>query len=165
MQPEVLLETRMVDISEKPVTHRVALAQAEVQLQPTTLEAILQGQVPKGDVLTIAQLAGIQGAKRCSDLIPLCHPLLLTGVDVQLEADLPASRVIIKAQVRSQGQTGVEMEALCAVSAAALTLYDMCKGLDKSMVIGPIRLLEKHGGKSGSYVYSLPESGQEVQDA
>lgn len=152
------LETRMVDISDKPVTRREALAQAEVQMQPATLTMILDGKIPKGDVLTIAKMAGIQGAKRCPDLIPLCHPLLLSGVDVELEPDTSTSSIRLTARVRCTGQTGVEMEALCAVSAAALTLYDMCKGIDKTMTITAMRLLEKHGGKSGSFTYpDLPE--------
>lgn len=145
------LETQMIDVSDKPVTRREALARARVYLRPETLQAILSGEVPKGDVLTIAQMAGIQGAKRCPDLVPLCHPLLLSGVDVQLKPDIRHSRVDILATVRCAGQTGVEMEALCAVSAAALTLYDMCKGLDQSMTISEICLLEKRGGRSGHY--------------
>lgn len=146
------LETRMVDITAKPVTHREALAYAEVQMAPATLAAIQEGQLPKGDVLTIAQLAGIQGAKRCADLIPLCHPLSLTGVELELELEPAHSRVAIRARVKTEGKTGVEMEALSAVSAAALTLYDMCKAMDKEMVIQQICLLEKTGGRSGHYL-------------
>lgn len=145
------LETQMVDISDKPVTRREALARGIVHMQAGTLEMIMNGALPKGDVLTIAQMAGIQGAKRCPDLIPLCHPLLLSGVDVSLTPKPDHKLIEIQALVRCNGQTGVEMEALCAVSAAALTLYDMCKGIDKDMVIGDICLLEKRGGKSGDY--------------
>ncbi|MGV3524953.1 MAG: cyclic pyranopterin monophosphate synthase MoaC [Candidatus Sericytochromatia bacterium] len=144
----------MADITDKPVTHRVASARGEVRMRPETLDAILDGQTPKGDVLTIAQLAGIQGAKRCPDLIPLCHPLLLSGVEVHLYPDRAHSRVVIQATVKNQGQTGVEMEALCAVSAAALTLYDMCKGIDREMVIADIGVLRKSGGQSGDFVHT-----------
>lgn len=145
------LETHMIDVSDKPITRREAVARALVRMQPETLKAILAGQVPKGDVLTIAQMAGIQGAKRCPDLIPLCHPLLLTGVQVVLDADIVRHQVEIRATVSCTGQTGVEMEALCAASAAALTLYDMCKGLDQGMTIAELCLLEKRGGRSGEY--------------
>ncbi|MCL4862809.1 MAG: cyclic pyranopterin monophosphate synthase MoaC [Caldilineaceae bacterium] len=141
----------MVDVGDKTVTARQAVAQGEVQMQPATLQAIRSGDTPKGDVLAAARIAGIMAAKRTPDLIPLCHPLLLSKVTVAFELDEAASRVIITATVRCQGQTGVEMEALTAVSVAALTIYDMAKALDKGMVIGNVRLLEKQGGKSGDW--------------
>ena len=141
----------MVDVGDKAVTTRVAVAQGEVQMAPATLAAIRDGNVPKGDVLAAARIAGIMAAKKTPDLIPLCHTLLLTKVTVDFEIDAAASRVVITALVRCNGQTGVEMEALTAVSVAALTIYDMAKALEKGMVIGPILLVEKQGGKSGSW--------------
>jgi cyclic pyranopterin phosphate synthase len=141
----------MVDVADKTVTSRTAVAQGEVQMQPETLRAIRDGNVPKGDVLAAARIAGIMAAKRTPELIPLCHPLLLSKVAVDFEIDEASSCVIIQAMVRCQGQTGVEMEALTAVSVAALTIYDMAKALEKSMTIGNIRLLEKRGGKSGDW--------------
>ncbi len=142
----------MVDISAKAVTAREAIAQAVVWMQRETLDAIVLGNSPKGDVLGTARLAGIMGAKQTSLLIPLCHPLPIHKVEVQIEADeaLPGFR--ITATVRVKGETGVEMEALTAVSVAALTLYDMAKALDKGMEIRTITLLKKTGGKSGDYV-------------
>jgi cyclic pyranopterin phosphate synthase len=142
---------RMVDVGAKAETERVAVARGEVRMAPTTLVAILAGDVAKGDVLGTARIAGIMAAKRTSDLIPLCHPLQLSQVAVELTPDEAASRVVITATVRCRGQTGVEMEALTAVSAAALTVYDMAKALEKGMVIGDIRLVEKRGGKSGAW--------------
>lgn len=142
----------MVDVSHKDVTSREAVAQGEVRMLPSTLAAIRDGDVPKGDVLAAARIAGIMAAKRTPDLIPLCHTLLLSKVMVDFEIDEAASRVLITSTVRCKGQTGVEMEALTAVSVAALTIYDMAKALEKTMIIGPIRLLEKHGGKSGDWV-------------
>lgn len=144
----------MVDVSHKDVTSREAVAQGEVHMLPSTLAAIRDGDVPKGDVLAAARIAGIMAAKRTPDLIPLCHTLLLSKVMVDFEIDEAASRVLITSTVRCKGQTGVEMEALTAVSVAALTIYDMAKALEKTMSIGPIRLLEKHGGKSGDWVRS-----------
>lgn len=141
----------MVDVGEKAVTTRVAVAAGEVRMAPATLTAIRAGVAPKGDVLAAARIAGIMAAKRTPELIPLCHTLLLTKVAVEFEIDDMESRVIITATVRCNGQTGVEMEALTAVSVAALTIYDMAKALDKAMVIGNIRLLEKQGGKSGDW--------------
>ncbi len=141
----------MVDVADKAVTSREAVAQGEVQMRPTTLAAIRDGALPKGDVLAAARIAGIMAAKRTPDLIPLCHTLLLSKVAVDFEIDEAASRVCITATVRCQGQTGVEMEALTAVSVAALTIYDMAKALEKGMSIGNIRLLEKRGGKSGDW--------------
>jgi cyclic pyranopterin phosphate synthase len=141
----------MVDVGEKTVTTRTAVARGEVHMQPTTLAAIREGNVPKGDVLAAARIAGIMAAKRTPDLIPLCHTLLLTKVAVDFEIDETASRVVITAQVRCKGQTGVEMEALTAVSVAALTIYDMAKALEKGMTISAIQLVEKQGGKSGDW--------------
>jgi cyclic pyranopterin phosphate synthase len=141
----------MVDVGEKTVTTRTAVARGEVHMQPTTLAAIRAGNVPKGDVLAAARIAGIMAAKRTPDLIPLCHTLLLTKVAVDFEIDETASRVVITAQVRCKGQTGVEMEALTAVSVAALTIYDMAKALEKGMTISAIQLVEKQGGKSGDW--------------
>ncbi len=141
----------MVDVAEKNVTTRTAIAQGEVRMQPATLAAIRAGNVPKGDVLAAARIAGIMAAKRTWELIPLCHPLLLTKVAVEFEIDEPNNRVVITATVRCNGQTGVEMEALTAVSVAGLTIYDMAKALEKTMIIGNICLLEKRGGKSGDW--------------
>jgi len=144
-------QATMVDVGEKAVTTRTAVAAGEVRMAPATLAAIRDGAAPKGDVLAAARIAGIQAAKRTPELIPLCHTLLLTKVAVEFTIDEAASRVAITATVRCNGQTGVEMEALTAVSVAALTIYDMAKALDKAMVIENIRLLEKAGGKSGDW--------------
>ncbi|WP_213623473.1 cyclic pyranopterin monophosphate synthase MoaC [Paenibacillus sp. J53TS2] len=144
---------RMVDISGKSATVRVAVAETKVTMLPSTLEAIKEGRVGKGDVLAVAQVAGIQGAKRTSDWIPMCHPLALTGVNITF-GDNGQDELFIEATVKTEGKTGVEMEALTAVSAAALTVYDMCKALQKDMVIGPTQLRSKSGGKSGDYVRS-----------
>jgi len=148
----------MVDVGDKAVTTRTAVAAGEVRMAPTTLAAIREGTAPKGDVLAAARIAGIMAAKRTPDLIPLCHTLLLTKVAVDFEIDEAESRVLITATVRCNGQTGVEMEALTAVSVAALTIYDMAKALDKSMIIGNIRLLEKQGGKSGDWKADVSQS-------
>ena len=139
----------MVDVTEKEPSFRTATAEGRVLAAPATLEAIRSGGLRKGDVLAVAQVAGIQAAKRCWELIPLCHPLPLTGVDIAFE--LTETAVRITASVRCTGRTGVEMEALTAVSAAARTVYDMCKALQKDMEITGIRLLEKTGGKSGDF--------------
>jgi cyclic pyranopterin monophosphate synthase len=144
----------MVDVSEKSSTARTAVAQGEVRMQPATLAAIRDGAAPKGDVLAAARIAGIMAAKRTPELIPLCHTLLLSKVGIEFAIDEAESRVVITATVRCTGQTGVEMEALTAVSVAALTIYDMAKALEKTMIIGNICLLEKQGGKSGSWVRS-----------
>ncbi|GAA0388608.1 cyclic pyranopterin monophosphate synthase MoaC [Paenibacillus motobuensis] len=141
---------RMVDISAKESTMRVAIAQTTVLMQPTTLAAIKEGKISKGDVLAVAQVAGIQGAKRTSDWIPMCHPLMLTGVNIVF-TDNNHDELYIEATVRTEGRTGVEMEALTAVSAAALTVYDMCKALQKDIVIGPTMLQAKSGGVHGDY--------------
>ena len=141
----------MVDVSAKEVTERVATAGARVLMQPATLALIEQRALAKGDVRTVAQLAGIMGAKRTPDLIPLCHPLSLTSVKVELACCPDPPSVEISATCRLQGRTGVEMEALTAVSIAALTVYDMCKAVDRGMAITDIRLVHKSGGKSGTY--------------
>jgi cyclic pyranopterin monophosphate synthase len=141
----------MVDVSAKPETERVATATGSVVMARATLDLILAGGVKKGDVLSVAQLAGIMGAKRTPDLIPLCHPLALTAVSVELACDPERSAVDITATCRLKGRTGVEMEALTAVAVAALTVYDMCKAADRAMRIEGIRLLHKSGGKSGIY--------------
>lgn len=140
---------RMVDVGDKLDTERVAVAKGEVAMRPETLRLIAEGGVPKGDVLAVAQIAGIVAAKRTPDLIPLCHPLLLTKVDVEFRIDEETSCIEIIATVRCRGKTGVEMEALTAVSVAALTIYDMAKAVEKTMRIGNIRLMRKSGGKSG----------------
>ncbi|MFZ4850969.1 MAG: cyclic pyranopterin monophosphate synthase MoaC [Caldilinea sp.] len=141
----------MVDVGDKAVTVRVAVARGEVRMAPATLAVLRAGTAPKGDVLAAARIAGIMAAKRTPELIPLCHTLLLTHVGVDFVLDEGESRVQIEATVRCKGQTGVEMEALTAVSVAALTLYDMVKAIDKEMVIGAICLLEKRGGQSGEW--------------
>jgi len=143
---------RMVDVSAKQPTRREALAAGEVHMQPETLALIQAGGVPKGDVLAVARIAGIMAAKRTPELIPLCHPLPLTGVTVDFEFDEQHAAIHITARVRCTGITGVEMEALTAVSVAALTIYDMAKAVDRSMAIQNVRLLEKHGGKSGDWI-------------
>ncbi|MYM63073.1 cyclic pyranopterin monophosphate synthase MoaC [Pseudomaricurvus sp. HS19] len=144
-------QAHMVDVGHKLPSQREATAEGFVTMQPATLQLILEGGHKKGDVLAVARIAGIQAAKKCSDLIPLCHPLMLSGIKVELEPQPEHSRVRIEATCKLSGQTGVEMEALTAVSVAALTLYDMCKAVDKGMVIGDLRLLEKIGGKSGHW--------------
>ncbi|MEI7713826.1 MAG: cyclic pyranopterin monophosphate synthase MoaC [Rhodospirillales bacterium] len=141
----------MVDVSAKPVTDRTATAKARIVMQPETLAMIVGGSAKKGDVLGVARLAGIMGAKRTSDLIPLCHPLPIAAVTVDLTPDIAASAVEIEATVRTTGQTGVEMEALTAASIAALTVYDMCKSVDRGMRIEAIRVIHKAGGKSGEF--------------
>ncbi|WP_430437402.1 cyclic pyranopterin monophosphate synthase MoaC [Oceanibaculum nanhaiense] len=141
----------MVDVSAKDETERVATAVGSITMQPETLALILEGGVKKGDVLSVARLAGIMGAKRTPDLIPLCHPLALSSVKVELKADPSRNAVDIVATCKLKGRTGVEMEALTAVSIAALTVYDMCKAVDRGMRIGDIRLVHKSGGKSGTY--------------
>jgi cyclic pyranopterin phosphate synthase len=149
---------RMVDVGEKSITQRIAIATGEVYLQPSTMRLIKDGDIKKGDVLAVAQVAGIMGAKKTSDIIPMCHPLLLTNVDIAFNDNSePDSKtglccIEIKATVKVTGQTGVEMEALTAVSIAALTIYDMCKAVDREMFFKNIGLIEKSGGKSGVYI-------------
>ncbi|KWS20996.1 cyclic pyranopterin monophosphate synthase MoaC [Pseudomonas syringae] len=141
----------MVDVTDKAVTSREAVAEAFVRMLPTTLQMIVSGGHPKGDVFAVARIAGIQAAKKTSDLIPLCHPLMLTSIKVHLAAE-GDDAVRIIASCKLAGQTGVEMEALTAASVAALTIYDMCKAVDRGMVIESVRLLEKLGGKSGHFI-------------
>ncbi len=147
-------QAHMVDVGQKPVTERVAVAKGEVKMREETLRLIRQGEMGKGDVLTVAQVAGIQGAKRTAQLIPLCHPLPLSHISVDFELDEELPGVRITAEVRTQAQTGVEMEALTAVSTAALTIYDMAKSADKTMEITNVRLVKKTGGVSGD-VYNV----------
>ena len=142
---------RMVDVGEKQSTNRVAVATGSIQVNPETFEAIALGKLKKGDVLATAQIAGIMAAKKTWELIPMCHPLLLSNVDMDFVLDDVTHTIEIAATVKCTGTTGVEMEALTAVSVAALTIYDMCKALQKDMVIGPCRLISKTGGKSGDY--------------
>ncbi|MDD7970037.1 cyclic pyranopterin monophosphate synthase MoaC [Roseinatronobacter alkalisoli] len=141
----------MVDVSQKSHTARIAIAESAVQMLPETLALITEGRAKKGDVLGVARLAGIMGAKRCADLIPLCHPLPITKVSVDLTPDETLPGIRIRAEVRTTGQTGVEMEALTAASVAALTVYDMLKAAEKSMTITATRVVLKDGGKSGRY--------------
>ncbi|PTS85635.1 cyclic pyranopterin monophosphate synthase MoaC [Pseudomonas sp. HMWF032] len=150
----------MVDVSDKAQTVREAVAEAWVRMRPETLQMIAQGDHPKGDVFAVARIAGIQAAKKTSDLIPLCHPLMLTSVKVELMPE-GADAVHITARCKLAGQTGVEMEALTAASVAALTLYDMCKAVDRGMVIERVRLLEKVGGKSGTFK-AEPVAGEDA---
>jgi cyclic pyranopterin phosphate synthase len=142
---------RMVDVSGKHDTTRVAVARGTVTMQPATFELIRNRKISKGDVLGVARIAGIMAAKKTSDLIPLCHPLPITSVDIDFTPDEAHARIEIEARVQVTGKTGVEMEALTAVSAAALTIYDMAKAVDRGMLISDIRLIEKRGGKSGTY--------------
>jgi cyclic pyranopterin phosphate synthase len=143
---------RMVDVSDKAVTRREATARAVVEMQADTARRIASGGMAKGDVLAVAQVAGVMAAKRTPDLIPLCHPLPITGVDMAFDLNVDAAQLEIRATVRVTGRTGVEMEALTAVSVAALTVYDMCKAVDRGMTISNIQLLHKAGGKSGEFV-------------
>lgn len=144
-------EAKMVDVSGKKKTDRVATAIGKIKMKPETFNLIQHGGVKKGDALSVARLAGIMGAKKTPDLIPLCHPLALDKVEVELSPNSRDSSIEIKASCRVNGRTGVEMEALSAVSIAALTIYDMCKAVDREMIIGSIRLIEKTGGKSGCF--------------
>lgn len=145
-------EAHMVDVGEKSITKRTAVAEGRIEMLPATLELILKGEAKKGDVLGVARIAGIMAAKRTADLIPLCHPLALTKVNIDL-IPLPAEHAVhCIATVQTSGQTGVEMEALTAVQITLLTIYDMCKAVDKGMTMGGIQLLEKEGGKSGHWV-------------
>lgn len=141
----------MVDVSAKDITHRVAVARGSISMKPETLALIIEGRAKKGDVLGVARLAGIMAAKKTPDIIPLCHPLALSKVAVELSADVENNSVEIEATVKTTGQTGVEMEALTAVSVAALTVHDMVKAVDKGMIISDVRVVLKDGGKSGLY--------------
>ncbi|MBV8962469.1 MAG: cyclic pyranopterin monophosphate synthase MoaC, partial [Hyphomicrobiales bacterium] len=147
---------RMVDVSAKPLTERMALAEGRVRMRPETLALIRAGDAKKGDVLGVARIAGIMAAKRTHELIPLCHPLAITGVALDLEIDDTNSSIHVTASVKTSGQTGVEMEALTAVSVACLTIYDMVKAVDRGMTIDAVRLLEKRGGASGAWRSELP---------
>tara|TARA_R110002072_G_scaffold7773_2_gene41482 strand:+ start:15427 stop:15909 length:483 start_codon:yes stop_codon:yes gene_type:complete len=141
----------MVDVTAKAVTEREAIASGSITMLPETLKLVVSGGHKKGDVFAVARIAGIQAAKKCSELIPLCHPLMLTSIKVEFEVDHRNSKVLIRGRCKLSGQTGVEMEALTAVSVAGLTIYDMCKAVDKTMMIGDIRVEEKRGGKSGDW--------------
>lgn len=167
-------EARMVDVSRKGVTERRAVARGALELSRKALQAILDGTVPKGDVLAVARVAGIQAAKRTAELLPLCHPLALTSVEVDVVPRPERNRVEIEARVTAVERTGVEMEALLAVSVAALAVYDMVKGIDREMRVGPIELVEKTGGQSGTYrkparpapaERGAPEPEEEVEPA
>jgi cyclic pyranopterin monophosphate synthase len=145
-------QAHMVDVSAKAETHRIARASGVIRMLPATLALIASGNAKKGDVIGVARIAAIQAAKRTSDLIPLCHPLPITRVTVDFTVDAASNSVSCTAQVETLGRTGVEMEALTAVQVGLLTVYDMCKAVDRGMVMGDIRVLEKHGGKSGDWV-------------
>lgn len=151
-------DAHMVDVADKPATHRVARASGRISMQPDTFALVHAGKARKGDVLGVARIAAIQGAKRTADLIPLCHPLALTRVSVDFDLDAAASKVQCTAQVETVGSTGVEMEALTAVQIGLLTIYDMLKAADRGMVISDVRLLEKRGGKSGVWQASSSDS-------
>ena len=146
----------MVDVTAKPPTLRIAVARGTIRMRPETVALIKQGGIPKGDVFAAARIAAIMAAKKTGELIPLCHPLELTGVDILFTSDATSGEVVIEAQVRTVGRTGVEMEAMTAVGVAALTMYDMCKAVDRAMVITDIRLMSKQGGKSGTFVRQEP---------
>lgn len=144
-------DAHMVDVGDKPVTHRVAVAAGEISMQPDTLAMIVGGEHKKGDVLGIARVAGIMASKKTSELVPLCHPIGLTHAEINFEVDETNHRVHCEARTETRSQTGVEMEALTALQVALLTIYDMCKAVDRGMVMSNVRLLEKSGGKSGDY--------------
>jgi len=143
---------RMVDVSGKEVTSRTAVARGVIRMRPATLALILEEKIEKGDVFSVARVAGILAAKKTADLIPMCHPLAITSVKIDLRPAQKPARVEIEATVRVSGKTGVEMEAMTAVSVAGLTIYDMCKAVDREMVIGEVRLVKKSGGKSGTFI-------------
>jgi cyclic pyranopterin phosphate synthase len=153
-------QARMVDVGEKQVTERLCVARGEVRMAAATLQRIADGEIPKGDVLATARLAGIQACKRTDEWIPLTHPVPVDSVDLDLRPDLPAERVRIEARVRAHARTGVEMEALVAVAAAGLTIYDMCKAVDRAMTVEAIRLVSKSGGKTGPW----RRPGEEVSE-
>jgi cyclic pyranopterin phosphate synthase len=155
---DALGRARMVDVGEKPITRRECVARGEVRMAPETLARISEGTVPKGDVLATARLAGIQAAKRTDEWIPLCHSLPLDALEVELTPDTTGSRVVIRARALAHWRTGVEMEALVAVSAAGLTIYDMCKAIDRGMTLGDVQLVSKSGGKSGKWTRSTDDS-------
>jgi cyclic pyranopterin monophosphate synthase len=147
---------RMVDVTGKKITARIAVAGGSVLMKPETIRLVSQGKVEKGDVLGVARVAGIMAAKKTHDLIPMCHPLNLTSVLIEFDIDTESNRINIKSTVKLKGQTGVEMEALTAAAVAALTIYDMCKAADKEMIISDVMLLEKSGGKSGTFRRKSP---------
>jgi len=142
----------MVDVTAKEPTFRVAVAKGKVLMKPATVKAIEEGEVSKGDVFGVAKIAGIMAAKRTSDMIPMCHPLELTGIDIHFSSHSKSGEITIQSRVKTFGRTGVEMEALTAVSTAALTIYDMCKSADKEIILSDIKLMEKSGGKSGIFI-------------
>jgi cyclic pyranopterin phosphate synthase len=142
----------MVDVSEKEITSRIAVARGSIHMRPETLSLILADKIEKGDVFSVARVAGVMAAKKTSELIPMCHPLNITSVELNFSAAQQDARIDLEAVVRVSGKTGVEMEALTAVSVAALTIYDMCKAVDREMTIGEIRLVKKSGGKSGTFI-------------
>lgn len=144
-------KAKMVEVGYKDDTKREAIAKGTIKMNPVTLKMIVEGQMKKGDVLSVAQVAGIMGAKKTSEIIPMCHNIFITGADIKFQIDEENNAIHIEADVRTVGKTGIEMEALNAVSTAALTIYDMCKAIDKDMVIENIRLMKKTGGKSGEY--------------
>lgn len=144
-------EAHMVDVGDKPRTKRRAVAEGRISMRPETLQMILQGDHKKGDVLGVARIAGIMAAKRVPELIPLCHPLSLSKIEIDFTPDPPTNSVLCRSRVETTGQTGVEIEALCAIQITLLTIYDMCKAVDRGMTLSDIRLLEKSGGKSGSW--------------
>lgn len=149
-------KAHMVDVGDKAETHRIARASGRISMQPATLELVQTGSAKKGDVLGVARIAAIQAAKRTADLIPLCHPLALTRIGTEFEIDAAANAISLTVTVETRGRTGVEMEALTAVSVGLLTIYDMCKAVDRAMRIDGILLLEKQGGKSGHFVHPAP---------
>ena len=153
-------QAHMVDVSVKAATHRIAIAQGRIVMNPATLSIILQGTAKKGDVLGIARIAGIMAAKKTSELIPLCHPLALTRIAIDFEPDELKAGIICRATVETVGPTGVEMEALTGVQIALLTVYDMCKAVDRGMVLTDVCVLEKHGGKTGSFVHGAAGRAQ-----
>ena len=142
---------KMIDVTEKPLTQRIAVAKGLVHMKRKTLDLLIDKKIPKGDVIAISKTAGIMAAKKTSELIPLCHPLNITSIDIDFDINKKKSKIDITAKVKVAGQTGVEMEALTAVSVASLTIYDMCKSVDKTITISDIMLIEKSGGKSGSF--------------
>jgi cyclic pyranopterin phosphate synthase len=148
-------QAHMVDVGAKEDTHRIAIAAGTIRMKPETLALVVSGTAKKGDVIGIARIAAIMGAKRTSDLVPLCHPLPITKVAVDFEIDEAANSVHCRAQVETRGKTGVEMEALTAVQVGLLTIYDMCKAVDRGMVMTNVRVLEKHGGKSGDWTADI----------
>lgn len=148
-------EAHMVDVGGKAITQRIAVTEGYIEMLPATLQIILRGEHKKGDVLAIARIAGIMASKKTADLIPLCHPLSITHVEVSLTVDVEKNRIRCQTTVKTSGQTGVEIEALCATQIALLTIYDMCKGVDRGMVIQSVQLLQKDGGKSGNWQRNL----------